>query len=67
MLRAVLRPSSNVGLDNMSSVEERHLAIGLDPDLVAGVLGKDWEGGNVQAELEGLGELACSIDVNGCF
>lgn len=29
-----------MGLDNMTAVEERHLAIGLDPDLVAGVFGE---------------------------
>lgn len=59
MLRAVLRPTSNVRLDDVAAVQEGHLAVGLDPDLVTGMLGEDWEGGDVQAEFEGLGELAC--------
>ena len=58
MLRAVLGPTSNVCLDDVAAVEERHLAVGFDPHLVAGVLCQDWEGGDVEAEFEGFGELS---------
>lgn len=61
MLWAVLGPASDVCLNDVASVEKRHLAVGLDPDLVAGVLGEDWESSDVKAELEGLGELACGL------
>ena len=61
MLRAVLGPAPDVGLDDVAAVKEGHLAVGLDPNLVAGVLGEDWEGGDVEAEFEGLGELACCL------
>lgn len=57
MLRAVLRPTSNVRLDDVAAVQEGHLAVGFDPHLVAGVLGEDWEGGDVEAEFEGFGEF----------
>ncbi len=58
MLRAVFGPTSNVSLDDVASVQEWHLPVGLNPDLVTSVLCEDWKGGNVKAELEGLGELA---------
>lgn len=58
MLGAVVRPSAYVGLDNVTAVEEGHLAIGSDPDFPPGVLGEDFEGGDVKAELAGLGEFA---------
>lgn len=60
MLGAVLRPATNVRLYDVAAVEERHGSILLDPDLVAGVLGDDGEGCDVQAELARLGELACT-------
>lgn len=47
-----------MGLDDVSSVQEGHLAVGADPDLPSGVLGEDFKGGDVQAELAGLGKLA---------
>lgn len=47
-----------MGLDDVAAVEEGHGAVLLDPDLVAGVLGDDGEGGDVQTELARLGELA---------
>jgi hypothetical protein len=46
-------------LDDVAAVEKRHSSILLDPDLVAGVLGDNGEGCDVQAELARLGELAC--------
>lgn len=58
VLRAVLTPATNMCLENIAAVEERHLAVGLDPDLVAGVGRDGVEGGDVQAEFAGLGELA---------
>jgi hypothetical protein len=45
-------------LHNMTSIQEWHLSIGFDPDLVAGVFGKDGEGGDVESEFASLGELA---------
>ena len=59
MLRAVLGPTADVGLDDVAAVEEGHLAVGLNPDLVARVLREDGEGRDVEAELARLGELAC--------
>lgn len=61
MLRTILRPSANVCLDNVTTIQERHLSIGLDPDLVACVLSEDWESGDVKTEFASLGELAWKI------
>lgn len=58
VLRAVLRPTSNVCLDNVASVKERHLSVGLNPDLVTSVLRKDWKSGDMKAEFSSFGELA---------
>lgn len=58
MLGALLTPSSNVCLDNVATVQERHLSVLLDPDLVSGVGCDDIEGSNVQSELSSLGEFA---------
>lgn len=58
MLGAVLGPAAHVGLDDVAAVQEGHLAVGLDPDLVARVLGQDRQRGDVQPELARLGELA---------
>jgi hypothetical protein len=58
VLWAVLAPAADVGLEDVSSVQKGHLAVGLDPDLVAGVGGNDGQGRDVQAELARLGELA---------
>lgn len=55
---AVFRPTSNMCLHNITTVQERHFAIRLDPDLVARVLGDDWEGGNMETKFACLGELA---------
>lgn len=57
MLWAILRPSSNMRLDDMPSIQERHLSIRLDPDLVARVLRENWKCGDVKSELSGLGEF----------
>lgn len=58
MLGAVLGPAADVGLDDVAAVQEGHLAVGLDPDLVARVLGQDRQRRDVQPELARLGELA---------
>ena len=58
MLRAVLAPSANMGLKNMSAIKQRHLSVCFDPDLVARVFGNQWKASNVQAEFPCLGELA---------
>lgn len=52
VLRAVLGPPAHVGLDNVAAVQEGHLAVGLDVDLVAGVLGED-------GDYTEKGEVAC--------
>lgn len=57
MLRAVIAPAANVRLDNVAAVQERHLAVGLDPDLVARVLGEDGQRGDVETEFAGLCEF----------
>lgn len=58
VLGAVLTPAADMSLQDIAAVQEGHFAVGLDPDLVAGVRRDGIEGGNVQAELAGLGELA---------
>lgn len=63
VLGAVFRVSANVGLDDMSTVEEGHDSVGADPELVSRVLGEDGEGSDVDAEFARLGELACRVDV----
>lgn len=42
----------------MPSIQKWHLPVLFYPDLVAGVLGEDWEGGDMKSELAGLGVLA---------
>lgn len=58
MLRAVLAPPTNVRLEHVAAVEVRHLAVGLDPHLVAGVRRDDAQRGDVKTEFPCLGELA---------
>ena len=58
MLRAVLAPPTNVRLEHVAAVEVRHLAVGLDPHLVAGVRRDDAQRGDVETEFPSLGELA---------
>jgi len=61
MLSAVLGPPSNVCLQNMTAIEERHLSVGLDPDLVRSMLRENWQSSNMQTEFGGLGEFACRL------
>ena len=58
MLGNVVTHLSNVGLENVVTVKEGHLSVGLDPDLVSSVCGKKRQSGDVKSELAGLGELA---------
>lgn len=58
MLRAILAPPSHMRLEHISAVQERHLAILLDPDLVPGVRGDYGQGGDVKSEFARLGELS---------
>lgn len=58
MFGTILRPAAHMRLDHIATVQERHLAIRLDPHLIPGVLRQDGQRGDVQAELERLGELA---------
>lgn len=58
MLRAILAPPSNVCLEHVSTVQERHLAILLHPHLISR-MGRDHrQGRDVQTELARLGELS---------
>ena len=61
MLRAVLAPTSDVSLDDVATVQEGHLSIGLDPDLCASMRGDDVQSGDVKAELSSLGQLADAV------
>jgi hypothetical protein len=45
----------------MTAVEERHLSVGLDPDLVRSMLRENWQSSNMQTEFGGLGEFACRL------
>lgn len=58
VLRAVVGPPPHVRLDDVAAVQEGHLAVGLDPDLVPGVFGQDGQRGDVQPELARLCKLA---------
>ena len=57
MLWAILRPSANMRLDNMTTVQKRHLSVRLHPDLISCVFCEDRKRSDVQSELSGLGEL----------
>jgi hypothetical protein len=58
VLWAVFGPTTDVRFEDVPAVEEGHFAVGLDPELVAGVRGEDGEGGDVEAEFEGFGEFS---------
>lgn len=45
-------------LEHISAVQERHLAVRLDPHLVPCVRRNDAQRGDVEAEFSGLGELS---------
>lgn len=57
---AVVGPAADVRLDDVAAVQEGHLAVRLDPQLVPRVLGEDGQRRDVQTELSGFGELACA-------
>ena len=61
VLRAVLTPTSNMCLDNVTTVQERHLSVRLDPDLCASMRGDDVQSSDVEAELASLGQLADAV------
>lgn len=61
VLRAVLAPASDVSLDNVTTVQEGHLSVGLDPDLCAGMRSDDVQGSDVKAEFASLGQLADAV------
>lgn len=58
MLGAIIAPPTHVGFHNVATVQKRHLAVGFDPDLVAGVFGEDGEGSDVEAEFAGFSEFS---------
>ena len=61
MLRAVLTPAANVRLDDVSSVQEGHFAVRLDPDLVPGVRRNNVQRRDVHSEFSSLGELSALL------
>ena len=58
VFRAIFAPPSNMCLQHISTIQERHLAILLHPDLVPRMRCDHRQGGNVKAELARLGELS---------
>lgn len=58
MLGAILAPPPHMGLDHITAVQERHLAVGLDPHLVARVRGDHVQRCHVQPKFARLGEFA---------
>ena len=58
VLWAIVGPAADMGLYNVAAVQERHFAVGLDPNLVAGMLCEDREGCDVKSELSSLGEFS---------
>ena len=61
VLRAVLAPTSNVSLDDVTTVEEGHLSVRLDPDLCASMRSDNVQSGDVKAEFASLGQLADAV------
>jgi hypothetical protein len=43
---------------NVTAIQERHFAVCFNPDFVAGMLGDNWEGGDVETKLSRLREFA---------
>jgi hypothetical protein len=58
MFRDILRETGKMRARQVRAVEEGHDAVRSDVQLVTGVLSEDGEGGDVQADLAGLSELA---------
>ena len=58
VLGAVLAPATDMGLNNVTTVQEGHLAVGLDPDLVPSVRRNHVQRGDVHPELSSLCELS---------
>jgi hypothetical protein len=58
VLWTVLAPAPHVRLEHVAAVQERHLAVGLDPHLVARVRRDDGQRGYVEAEFPCLGEFS---------
>jgi len=56
--RNIVGTPSHMRLEDVGPIQKRLLAVGLDPSLVAGVLGEDGQRGDVQAELARLCKLA---------
>lgn len=76
MLGDIVAHLADMGLENVVSIEEGHLSVGLDPDLVSSMCGKQGKGSDMKSELAGLGELAqtgahrvqlCSRHTGGIF
>lgn len=58
VLGAILAPAAHVGLDDVAPVQERHLAVGLDPHLVARVRGDHVQRRHMQPKFARLGKLS---------
>ena len=58
MSRAILAPLAHMRLHHITTVKERHLAIGLHPELVPGVRCDHIESCDVHSELVMLAEFA---------
>jgi hypothetical protein len=58
MLWTILRPSPNMCLHDVTSIQKRKLSIRLYPYFVPCVLCEDGKSGDVEAEFASLGELA---------
>jgi hypothetical protein len=59
MLWTILRPSPNMRLDDMATVQERHLSVGFNPYFISSVFGENGEGGDVKPKFARIRELAC--------
>lgn len=58
MLGNVVAHLTDVGLENVVTIEEGHLSVRLDPDLVSSMCSEERKSGDMKSELAGLGELA---------
>lgn len=63
MLWAIITPSANMRLHNVTPVQKWHLSIGLDPNLVSSVLCEDGKGGDVKSEFAGLREFTWGVSI----
>lgn len=58
MFRTILTPPTDMSLNHIPSIEERHLSIWFNPELVSGIWRNDGKTSDVQPKFASLGELA---------